>query len=73
MAKRVGMTTDLYERKSYWQSQHPSLHNWTVVIRGLTYEQAQQKEEYYGILGYIREAGGQHVSGHVWSVYTFEY
>ncbi|MYE07767.1 MAG: hypothetical protein F4X95_03340 [Oligoflexia bacterium] len=73
MAKRVGITTDLYERKSYWQNQYPSLHNWTVVSRGLTYEQAQQKEEYYEMLGYIRGAGGQYVSGYVWSIYTFEY
>ena len=73
MAKRVGMTTDLQERRDYWENRHSSLSNWRVVSRGLTYEQAQKKEEYYETLGYTRGAGGQYVPGDVWSVYTFEY
>lgn len=74
MAKRVGMTTEPQERKQYWRNKYKSsFKNWQVVRRGLTYERAQQIEEDYKGLGYVRGAGGQYVSGYVWSVYTFEY
>ena len=73
MNKRVGMTTDPDERKSYWKKEHPTLENWEIVASKLTYDEAQEKENEYRRRGYEGSPGGPRVQGKVYSVYTFKY
>ena len=72
MARRVGMTTDVEERKKHWKSKYPNL-TWRVVDSGLTYEQAQRMENNYISRGYKGSPGGEKKSGYKYSVYTFSY
>ncbi len=72
--KRVGMTTDLAERKTFWQKKYGiRFYGWDVVESGLTYEQAQSLENEYRKHGFEGDAGGPKVPGPVWSVYIFYY
>lgn len=73
MKKRVGMTTDPERRKQFWQNLYPSLKNWKIIRENLNYQEAQDLERHYEILGYERGAGGGYVADYTWSVYTFEY
>ena len=70
--KRVGITSDIQERKRYWQSQYRGL-TLEIVAEGLTYEEAQEKENEYLAKGYEGSPGGERVPGRVYSVYVFYY
>ena len=71
---RVGMTTNPSERRRYWESQHPGLRNWRVLVSGLTYDEAQARERREAQRrGCEAEEGGPRVPGRVWSVYYFEF
>lgn len=72
MACRVGMTTNPSERQAYWKAKHPSMYGWTILARGLSYEEANRREqaERGSCAG---EEGGRYVAGYVWSVYKFYY
>ena len=74
MACKVGMTTDLAARKSYWMGQHPTLHNW-IILGTYSSKSAAQAAE-------IREAarfgcqayqGGDGPEYATWYVYGFNY
>ena len=71
MRKRVGISHDPEERRKHWERKYPSLRDWTIIARHLTYEQAQKKEEEYIAKGYEGGLGGEKKSGRVYSVYTF--
>ena len=43
MVKRVGITTDPEERRQHWENEHPSIRQWKIVFKGLTYEQRRKK------------------------------
>ena len=73
MVKRVGITTDPEERRQHWENEHPSLRQWKIVFKGLTYEQAQEEENLYINKGYQGHPGGEKKPGSIYSVYTFEY
>lgn len=74
MACRVGITTNPEERKQYWKGQHPALRNWEILESGLSYSQAQRKEnEYASRLGCQSYPGGPNNGQYNWSVYYFEY
>ena len=73
MKKRVGMTTDPEKRLQFWKSLYSSLYNWKIQKTQLTYDEAQDLEKYYEMMGYERGAGGGYVAGRVWCVYTFEH
>lgn len=74
MGCRVGMTTDLKERKEYWEGQYPSLSNWQVHAKGLSYNDAQDLENKLAAEGNCdSQAGGGFVSGNVWAVYSFDF
>ena len=73
MKKRVGISHDPEERKKYWEREYPSLWNWEIVSSGLTYEEAQKKEEEYIAKGYEGGLGGKKVYGDSYSVYTFNH
>ena len=73
MGKRVGITSDPIERERYWRTQYPSLYNWMIRERGLTYEQAQIEEDRYITMGYEGSPGGEKKYGNIYYVYTFEY
>ncbi len=73
MAKRVGITHVPEERKEQWRRKYPSLHNWKIRESGLSYEQAQQKENEWIARGYEGSPGGEKEPGYIYSVYTFEY
>ena len=72
--KYVGMTSrDPIVRKREWESQGRVISGFTVIQRGLTYEQAQEMETRLRNQGYTAEPGGPRVAGPVYSVYVFEY
>lgn len=75
MACRVGMTTDPAARKSYWQGQHPTMRNWTILASGLSREEAQKKEDDFARFGNCTASGGGNDPDRLkaWSVYRFEY
>ena len=70
--KRVGITTDIDERKAYWSREYPNLRNWQIVEIGLTYDQAQKIENDYIKRGYKGHAGGERKAGSQYKVYTFK-
>lgn len=45
MACRVGITTDLEERKAYWMRQHPNLYDWRIEGKYSTKWQVQAGED----------------------------
>ena len=71
MAKRVGITTDVQERKQSWGSIHKNMTNFRVVKSVLTHSQAQKIEDKYISRGYEGHAGGVKKAGRQYSVYTF--
>ena len=74
MPCRVGMTTDLAERKRYWETQYPNLKNWQVLHRNLTYDEAivTEKQEAQD-RNCEAAAGGERVPGGAYSIYYFEW
>lgn len=74
MACRVGITTDESGRCHYWQQEHPTLRNWRILERGLSYSDAQRKEnEYAQSDGCVSHPGGPDDGSNDWLVYRFEY
>lgn len=75
MPCRVGITTDLSERESYWRGQYPqTFRNWEVLQTGLTKDEADAAEQRYARqLGCEANPGGRNVPGRVWNVYCFEH
>ena len=74
MSCRVGMTTDVEERKRYWQSQEPNLKNWKILGTYNTKRAAQKAEKQfaqrYGCDAHPGGGGGQYAT---WYVYKFNY
>ena len=73
MGKRVGITTNTKERKEHWEGRYSTLKNWRIVESGLTYKQAQKKENEYIARGYTGHPGGEEKPGNGYSVYAFDY
>ena len=73
MPSRVGMTSDIKERSSFWYGQYPNLYNFIIRAEGLNYEQAQALENRYRAMGYLGSPGGAPIPGFVYVVYTFDY
>lgn len=44
MGCRIGITTNLEERKQFWQSKYDGFDNWEVLVGPLSKEEAQKKE-----------------------------
>lgn len=69
MGCRVGMSTDPEERIRYWKRVEGHTSG-RVISKGLTYREAQTKEEEAARSGgCVHAAGGEHKAGRVWSVY----
>ena len=69
MACRVGMSTTPYTRIDYWKQREGHTHG-EVLETGLTYEQAQRREQAVAqARNCYAEPGGARISGPVWSVY----
>ncbi len=47
MACRIGISSNLKDRKKYWKKQYPRLKNWKVLDQKLSYSWAQRKENLY--------------------------
>lgn len=76
MACRVGITTNLAERKAEWERRHPTLHNWHVLKVFGSREQAQAFEKQAAERENCAcgEGGREPDSpGAAWCVYYFEY
>ena len=73
MPCRAGITTDLKERKQYWESQVVGLNNWTEYGPYNSKKEAQAQEDKlrqeYGCEGH---PGGPDVNK-PWSAYKFDY
>ena len=73
MACRVGMTTDLDERKRYWQSVHPTLRDWSWE-GPYTKASAQSRENTLAAAcGCDAHPGGAGAEYANWYVYGFNY
>ena len=74
MACRVGITTDLEERKAYWQRQHPNLYGWRIEGTYYTKSQAQAAENQIAAQrGCVAHPGGAGLEYATWYVYSFQY
>ena len=73
MAKRVGITTNIKERKAHWKREHSNLRNFKEKKKNLTQKQAQETENKYIKKGYKGHPGGKKKPGKVYSVYTFNH
>ena len=74
MACRVGMTTELEERKKHWERLHPTLANWRVLSQHNSKTAAQEAEtEAAQRLGCVSSPGGDGPEYARWSVYYFTY
>lgn len=76
MACRVGMTTDLSQRKQYWQRVHPDLHGWEILGCYNNKVEAQKAENSFAQrYGCVSGKGGDDPerSGLTWYVYRFFY
>lgn len=73
MLCRVGMTTDLEQRKAYWESRVVGLTNWQRLATFSTYDGALDYETKYARLhGCKASEGGPRKPG-PWHVYRFDY
>ena len=71
---RVGITTNLEERKKYWKRKYPNLQDWRAIDNGLSRLDAQKKEDEYAERhGCESHHGGPKISGKKYSVYRFNY
>ena len=69
MACRVGMSANPTERINYWKQQEGHIAG-QILASGLTYEEAQKREEVEARnRDCVHRAGGQYLPGRVWSVY----
>ena len=77
MGCRIGMTTDLEQRKAYWEGQYPTLKDWQVLAGPFSSKAEAQKEE-TGLAkkhGCESHSGGDDPDylGAKWYVYGFNY
>ena len=73
MPCRVGITTDLGERRTYWENRVVGLTNWRILKSFRSREAAQQYEnEYAARYGCHAYHGGADAPG-MWHVYRFDY
>lgn len=69
MACRIGMATDPEERIAYWMKKEGHTDS-EILADGLTYEEAEEREDEEGRKRHCHYAGGgERVEGPVWSVY----
>jgi len=76
MGCRIGMTTDLEARKAYWSSVYPNLQNWTVLLKDLTKEEAQEDENMLSLAHSCESSPGGDDSDDPnakWFVYKFDF
>ena len=74
MACRIGITTNLSDRKRYWQSEHPNLRNWKNLKTFQSKSAAQNFEtRMAGETGCTSAPGGDGPERGTWYVYRFEY
>lgn len=75
MGCRIGITTDLDERKKYWKTIHPTLRDWQVLEGPIsTKDEAQRLETYLARRHGCESApGGKDVPGKSWWVYGFKF
>lgn len=74
MPCRVGMTTNLEERKQHWKGEYPNLSGWEVIKGGLSYSAALKLEsEHAKAHGCVSYPGGEDNGKSNWSVYKFNY
>ncbi len=75
MACRIGITTDLEERKKYWESKTEGFSDWKVLKWNLTKEEAQAKEtELANKYGCVASPGGPDpATPKAWHVYYFKF
>ncbi len=75
MACRIGITTNLEERKQYWQNKCDGFANWQVLAGPLSKEEAQEKEtelaQKYGCEAY--PGGDDPDIDEGWYVYYFTF
>lgn len=73
MPCRVGITTNLKKRKSYWESKVVGLKNWRVLGTYNSRKNAQDHEDSYAqSFGCEAHHGGKDKPG-PWHVYRFDY
>jgi len=77
MGCRIGMTTNLEQRKTYWEGQYPTLKDWQVLAGPLSSKAEAQKKETELAKKYGCEShpGGDDPDypGAKWYVYGFNY
>ena len=74
MPCRIGMTTNPGERRRHWEGRHPTLRDWQILQRNLTYSQALREEERLAKqYGCHQAGGGQYVAGVNYVIYRFDY
>ena len=74
MSCRIGITTDLPGRYTYWKGKHPSLKNWETLGRYPSKTQAQRAETAFARQhGCDAHPGGGGNEYATWSVYHFTY
>lgn len=74
MSCRVGMTTDVEERKRHWKSQHGNLDNWQILGTYQTKTEAQNAENSFASsYGCVSHPGGDGNEHDTWHVYKFSY
>ena len=76
MSCRVGITTNLQERKAHWAREHSNMHNWQKYGPYSSREAAQRKEDQlakqYGCEAHHGGADPQNSSARWW-VYKFDH
>lgn len=74
MPCRVGMTTDPDERRRYWESQYPTLHDWVILGHYRSKSEAQKAETMFADKnGCVSHPGGDGPEIADWVVYGFRY
>ena len=74
MACRIGITTDLQERKRFWQRRHPYLRDWYIIGMHFSKTSARQQENrYVAQRGCVTFPSGDGPEIARWYVYHFEY
>ena len=74
MSCRIGMTTDVENRKKYWKSRHSNLRDWQILGTYQTKTEAQNAESRLAkSYGCVSHPGGDGSEYDTWYVYKFSY
>lgn len=76
MGCRVGITTNVEERKADWEGEYPNMTNWKVVANGLSRDKAQEMENTLSLAHSCDASPGGNEPedpNATWSVYRFEF